>query len=98
MYTHMKIGITNSDFQFNSKHQKKIKNTFSSAEVKIIENKNDEYLSQADVLIVSKLQNIDLKKTSKLKWIHATAAGVTDIATALKDTPIILTNSSKSMF
>jgi D-2-hydroxyacid dehydrogenase (NADP+) len=55
------------------------------------------HLPTADILVMSPLDHgkiVDFSQASRLKWVHITAAGATDTAAKLRDTPVLLTNSS----
>ena len=57
----------------------------------------DSSLPLADILVISRFRYTDLvdfSKASNLKWVHVTSSGSDDIALTLKNTSIMLTNSS----
>ena len=86
--------------QFKKEHIEQIKTIVPDAQIHIIEGQKtviDTYLPKADILIFSPLDHthlINFSKAKKLRWVHLTAAGASVIAEKLKQTDILLTNSS----
>lgn len=53
-----------------------------------------ENLKNAEIIIHSHGRTVSWDKAPNLKWVHSGSAGVTDLAIALRDTEVKLTNSS----
>jgi D-2-hydroxyacid dehydrogenase (NADP+) len=51
-------------------------------------------LLEADVLISSRLIDFDLSEAPNLKWIHVTSAGVNNLSSTIRESEIMVTNSS----
>lgn len=81
-----------------SEHFKKIKKILTRAEISLTINPGEinRLLPTANIIITAptNVGMINLERAKKLMWIHLSSAGVTDAAKLLKDTKIILTNSS----
>lgn len=86
--------------EYADRHLEKIKAVSPDIEIIIIPAVAEEinkYLPTVDVLIMSPLDHIkliDFSKAKNLKWVHQTAAGTAPLVAKLKNTSIILTNSS----
>ncbi|HVT01368.1 MAG TPA: D-2-hydroxyacid dehydrogenase [Patescibacteria group bacterium] len=85
---------------FSQKHIDEIKKVVPDATINLTLDKNgvEKLIPDADILLYTvgsyPLSDIPFDKAIKLKWVQTTSAGVTDIAKALKDTDILLTNAS----
>ncbi|RJQ24693.1 D-2-hydroxyacid dehydrogenase [Candidatus Parcubacteria bacterium] len=85
---------------FNSDHAKLIKKAYPEAKIDTIDNISSEssqqFLKQADVMILptSLLNTVNFKKTTSLKWLHITSAGVDKLPDEILRSSIIVTNSS----
>lgn len=55
---------------------------------------NESDIPEAEIIITSTFEAPDIKKLPKLKWIHVDNAGVDRMPQEIKDSDIILTNSS----
>jgi D-2-hydroxyacid dehydrogenase (NADP+) len=86
--------------RYTSEHVRQIRTILPDAHIDIVDPQTqalDDYLANAEVLIISPLDHsglIDFTKTPKLRWVHITAAGATDFAKRLQGTDILLTSSS----
>lgn len=86
--------------QFQDAHIQAIKKIAPDASINVIEDKKeilDMHLGNCEILIYSFFDYpdlVDFTKAKNLKWVHTTSAGASDIANVLKNTDIILTNSS----
>lgn len=88
-----------SIFRITNNHIQSIKNIVPKAEIVVVDDDKkiiDTYINTVEIIINSSgdLENIDIEKAKNLRWIHSTNAGVNGLATSLKHTNIILTNSS----
>lgn len=95
-YTHPQLRHITA---YTPKHVAQIQKTVPNAHVSIIE--GDAFLkpalSKADILIMSPLDHRDIvafTEAPRLKWVHITSAGASELAQKLKDSDILLTNSS----
>jgi phosphoglycerate dehydrogenase-like enzyme len=90
------ISEPNLITSYSQDHLAKIRKVLPQAAVTLVNQENSKkFLEEAEVLIASPVNfNLDLAQAKKLRWMHATSAGVTNLAKLLRDTDIILTNSS----
>ncbi len=95
----MKILLSNfrNNHPYNQKHLEQIKKVAPNVEI-ILANDNEEvqkYLSQAEIIVSSPVGwDFNLTTAKELKWIHSMSAGVTNLVKLLKNSQVILTNSS----
>lgn len=88
--------------EYTKEHISLIQSAFGTNDIQInvIDSETtqiEKYLPVADVLIMSPLDHLDLVDFSiakKLKWVHQTAAGASGLSEKLRNSDIILTNSS----
>ncbi len=81
---------------FTSKHIKQIKKILPGARITVVadQNKNPKALSEAEIIIKTFGYPVGFKKAPNLKWVHSGSAGVSDLVEDLKNTDVLLTNSS----
>lgn len=93
-------------FQVRKDHLKMIKRTYLKAEVRVVDDvdikkiassrtpRND--VSQAEIIVTTPFFLNDLAGFSlpSLKWIHTTSAGVDRVPKSMKESEVIITNSS----
>lgn len=98
------IIIQNTDRQFwpsfrvKKEHLKVIKSVLPKAQVRVVNDKDISQKTVADTEIIittpfflNDLVKLDL---SKVKWIHTTSAGVDRVPQSMKESDVIITNSS----
>ncbi len=54
----------------------------------------EKYIEKADIVIHSHERKVNWAQAKNLKWVQSGSAGVTDLAIALKNTDVLLTNAS----
>ncbi|MBI2542659.1 MAG: D-2-hydroxyacid dehydrogenase [Candidatus Aenigmarchaeota archaeon] len=89
--------ILNPMLQLNENHTSIIKKQFPDAEITVVDDVKDEIdtkIDETEIIITSRLHNIDFQKTENLKWIHVTAAGVDFLSDDLLNSDVLITNSS----
>ena len=74
----------------NREQIRKIESVGKGVEVSL----NQREIPEADVLINPPLDSLDYKNLPNLKWIHVQSAGINKMPRELKDSNILLTNSS----
>lgn len=85
---------------YTDKHISEIKSLVPDAKINLVEDKKDTvdtYLPKTDILIYSSFDYpdlVDFKIAKNLKWVHVTSAGSADTAEKLRNTNVLLTNSS----
>jgi len=82
---------------YNKGHVAAIKKILPGAKVNLTNDLTEisNLLKTAEIIITSPVGfDLDLTKAKELKWLHSSSAGVTDLARQLKNSSVILTNSS----
>lgn len=88
---------TKSLFRYEKKHLDAIKSVSPSSTVTIVEKHSarlNAVMPDAEILILESINQEELRRAKKLRWIHATAAGVASLVETLNSRPVLLTNSS----
>ena len=88
---------TKSLFRYEKKHVDAIKRISPSSTVTVVEKhspRRNSVLADAEILILESISQNELQRAKKLRWIHATAAGVADLIAILHSHPVLLTSSS----
>lgn len=90
----------NNPSEYSEKDIQKIKRISPDLDITLIDPIKeivDEILPQTNILLCSRYEiekYLEIPKATKLQWIHCTSAGVNEFITLLKNSPILLTNSS----
>lgn len=87
----------NPMLQLNDSHVQRIKQQFLDAQVFIVEDVKeqvDSEIEDSEIIIASRLHNIDFKKANFLRWVHLTSAGVDRLPEDILKSDIVITNSS----
>ena len=89
------IGFLETHTQLEEQHRRQILNVVPSATIRISTPETVVRDAAAfDILLSFRLPDEVLKSAKNLKWFHALSAGVNTLVPKLKDTAILLTNSS----
>ncbi len=79
-------------------HLEVIRKVVPSASVSVVNDsdirKQSNQLLEAEIIITDDFSLIDLEKTKSLQWVHADFAGVDTLSAHLKNSSILITNSS----
>jgi D-2-hydroxyacid dehydrogenase (NADP+) len=78
--------------QFNKKHVTAIKKISPSATVVVA--KSIDMHKDTDIVITSQVAKLDILKLKNLRWIHLTSAGADTLPEQIKNSEILVTNSS----
>ena len=92
-----KEELLNPMLLLNEKHIQQIKQQFPNVEVTVaddIKEQVDSKIEDAEIILTSRLHNMDFQKAKNLKWIHVTAAGIDRTPEDILKSDILLTNSS----
>lgn len=87
----------NPMLQLNETHIRQIEQQFPKVEVTVVDDVKGEVdpkIEEAEIILTSRLHNIDFQKAKNLKWVHVTAAGVDRIPEDILNSDILITNSS----
>ncbi len=87
----------NPNNRIQEKHEKLIKdinNNFNISQFLPEDIEFGEELKKADIVLTQNLGVIRLNEAPNLKWIHLTSAGVNNLTDELKNSDVIITNSS----
>jgi D-2-hydroxyacid dehydrogenase (NADP+) len=85
---------------YKDRHIESIRSLVPGAKISVVHPAGpglEKYLIDAEILVFSPLNHaklVDFARMPKLKWAHITSAGVGDIAERLKNSSVLLTNSS----
>lgn len=91
------LGDTKGMYQIENSFIKKIKETGAGLKVESLTNKErnvDKKIEQADIIISNDLTLLTSENSKHLKWVHLTSAGTNKLPEFIKDSKIIITNSS----
>lgn len=76
-------------------HLDKIKSVSENLDVQVIDPEDlRNHLKDTDIIISSRFLQINLNDAPKLKWIHLTSAGINNLPENIKESDILVTNSS----
>ena len=92
-----KEEIFNSMLQLNKNHIEQIKEQFPDSDITVVDDIKDQIdskIERTEIILTSRLSNIDFQKAKNLKWVHVTAAGVDRIPEDILKSDISITNSS----
>lgn len=87
----------NPMLQLNEKHIQQIKEQFPDSEITVVDDTKeqvDSKIKDIEIILTSRLHNIDFHQAKSLKWIHVISAGIDRIPDAVLKSNVLITNSS----